>query len=130
ACCRLLVVWAVEHDTVSEHPAKRSVGRPAKAQPFKPFVVDLLLKHPNLRSLEIVRRAKQAGYEGGKSALYSLIASVRPRRSRPLSQQDKVPGEISRHGFGQVDVRFRDGEQPTVNLFASRLQYSRWVAVS
>ena len=72
-------------------------------------MVDLLLKQPNFRSLEIVRRARQAGYEGGKSALYSLIASVRPRRSRPLSDHDRVPGEIARHGFGQVDVRFRDG---------------------
>jgi hypothetical protein len=109
---------------------KRSVGRPSKAQPFRAFVVDLLLKQPNLRSLEIVDRAKQAGYHGGKSALYSLIASVRPRRSRPLGHQDKVPGEISRHGFGQADVRFRNGETRTVNFFASRLEYSRWVAVS
>ncbi len=89
--------------------AKAKRGRPSKAQPFRAFVVDLLLKQPNLRSLEIVRRARQAGYEGGKSALYSLIASVRPRRSRPLGEHDKVPGEIARHGFGQVDVRFRDG---------------------
>lgn len=111
-------------------PTKRSVGRPSKAQPFKPFVLDLLLKQPNLRSLEIVRRAKEAGYEGGKSALYSLIASVRPRRSRPLSQQDKVPGEISRHGFGQVEVRFKDGESRIVNFFGSRLEYSRWVAIT
>ena len=114
----------------SSESTKRSVGRPSKAQPFKPFVLDLLLKQPNLRSLEIVRRAKQAGYEGGKSALYSLIASVRPRRSRPLSQQDKVPGEISRHGFGQVEVRFKDGETRLVNFFGSRLEYARWVAVS
>jgi hypothetical protein len=120
----------VEQELESSQATKRSVGRPSKAQPFKPFVLDLLLKQPNLRSLEIVRRAKQAGYEGGKSALYSLIASVRPRRSRPLSQQDKVPGEISRHGFGQVEVRFRDGQQRTVNFFGSRLEYSRWVAVS
>src|SRR4051812_13824 len=61
---------------------KRGVGRPSKAQPFRAFVVDLLLKQPHLRSLEIVRKAKLAGYDGGKSALYSLIASVRPRRSR------------------------------------------------
>jgi hypothetical protein len=113
-----------------DEPAKRGVGRPSKAQPFRSFVVDLLLKHPQLRSLEIVRRAKSAGYDGGKSALYSLIASVRPRRSRPLSQQDKVPGEISRHGLGQVDVRFKGGELRSINFFASRLEYSRWIAVS
>jgi hypothetical protein len=120
----------VEQDTATEQFVKRSVGRPSKAQPFKPFVVDLLLKQPNLRSLEIVRRARQAGYDGGKSALYSLIASVRPRRSRPLSQQDKIPGEISRHGFGQVDVRFKNGETRSLSFFASRLEYSRWMAVA
>lgn len=114
----------------STEPLKRSVGRPSKAQPFRTFVVDLLLKQPGLRSLEIVDRARQAGYGGGKSALYSLIASVRPRRSRPLGHQDKVPGEISRHGFGQVDVTFKDGETRLINFFASRLEYSRWVAVS
>jgi hypothetical protein len=120
----------VEQEISSSQSGKRSVGRPSKAQPFKPFVLDLLLKQPHLRSLEIVRRAKQAGYEGGKSALYSLIASVRPRRSRPLSQQDKVPGEISRHGFGQIEVRFKDGQQKLITFFGSRLEYSRWVDVT
>lgn len=106
------------------------MGRPSKAQPFRAFVVDLLLKQPGLRSLEVVRRARQAGYAGGKSALYSLIASVRPRRSRPLSDHDKVPGEIARHGFGQVEVRFRDGSEHTLTFFVSRLEYSRWTIAS
>jgi transposase len=109
---------------------KRSVGRPSKAQPFRAFVVNLLLKQPNLRSLEIVRRARDAGYEGGKSAFYSLIASVRPRRSRPLGEHDKVPGEIARHGFGQVDLKFRDGSERSMTFFVSRLEYSRFTIAS
>ena len=109
---------------------KRGVGRPSKAQPFRAFVVDLLLKEPNLRSLEIVARARAAGYDGGKSALYSLIASVRPRRTRPLSDHDRVPGEIARHGFGQVDVRYREGGERTLTFFVSRLEYSRFVVAS
>ena len=64
------------------------------------MVVDLLLQQPGMRSLEIVRHARREGYTGGKSALYALIASVRPRRSRPLGDHDKVPGEIARYGFG------------------------------
>lgn len=88
------------------------------------------MRNPELKSLEIVRRAKQAGYDGGKSALYSLIASVRPRRSRPLALQEKIPGEISRHGVGQVDIRFDDGRTGTVLFLVSRLEYSRWTAVS
>src|SRR5262249_19583012 len=62
--------------------------------------------------------------------LYSLIASVRPRRSRPLGDHDRVPGEIARHGFGQVDVRFKDGSERTLAFFVSRLEYSRWVTAS
>lgn len=94
------------------------------------FVLDLLLKDPHLKSLEIVRRAKLAGYDGGKSALYAVIASVRPRRSRPLGQQDKIPGEIIRHGLGQIDVVFADGRSAAINFLVSRLEYSRWTAVS
>ena len=83
-----------------------------------------------MRSLEIVRRARDAGYEGGKSAFYSLIASVRPRRSRPLGEHDKVPGEIARHGFGQVDLKFRDGSERSMTFFVSRLEYSRFTIAS
>ena len=115
---------------MDKETAKRGVGRPSKAQPFRAFVVDLLLKEPNLRSLEIVSRARAAGYDGGKSALYSLIASVRPRRTRPLSDHDRIPGEIARHGFGQVDVRYREGGERTLSFFVSRLEYSRYVVAS
>jgi hypothetical protein len=109
---------------------RRGVGRPSKAQPFRSLVVDLLLANPRMKSLEIVHRARMDGYKGGKSALYAVIASLRPRRSRPLGHQDKVPGEIIRHGLGQVDVRFTDGQTRTIGFVASRLEYSRFSAVS
>src|SRR5206468_1536737 len=108
---------------------KRGVGRSSKAQPFRAFVVDLLLKEANLRSLEIVSRARAAGYDGGKSALYSLIASVRPRRTRSLSDHDRVPGEIARHGFGQIDVRYRDGGERMLTFFVSWLEYLCYIVV-
>ncbi|MES1204513.1 MAG: hypothetical protein ABUS79_01125 [Pseudomonadota bacterium] len=92
--------------------------------------MDLLLANPRMKSLEIVHRAKSSGYGGGKSALYAVIASLRPRRSRPLGHQDKVPAEIVRHGLGQVEVRFSDGQTRTVGFLASRLEYSRYTAVS
>ena len=99
---------------LGERP-RRGVGRPSKAQPFRSFVVDLLLGNPRMKSLEIVRQAKQEGYQGGKSALYAVIASLRPRRSRTLGHQDRIPGEIVRHGLGQVDVRFTDGQSAAVS---------------
>ena len=109
---------------------RRGVGRPSKAQPFRSFVVDLLLANPRMKSLEVVRRAKLAGYDGGKSALYAVIATLRPRRSRPLGHQDKIPGEIIRHGLGQVDIRFSDGQTRSIGFLVSRLEYSRFTVVS
>ena len=40
-----------------------------------------------------------------------------------------MPGEFSRHDFGQVDVRFEDGRLERVHFFASRLKWSRIVHV-
>lgn len=127
---RVLRVWLVVMESKRGPRSKRGVGRPSKAQPFRAFVLDLLLKEPQMKSLDVVRRAKLAGYEGGKSALYAVIATVRPRKSRPLGHQDKIPGEVMRHGVGQAEVRFQDGRTVTVNFLVSRLEYSRWTAVS
>ena len=108
----------------------RGIGRPSTAAPFRPFVLELVTKEPDLMSLEVLRRARVQGYAGGKSALYELIASVRPRPVRPLVRFEGVPGEFSQHDFGQVDIRFLSGRVQRVHFFASRLKYSRWPEVT
>jgi transposase len=109
-------------------PAARSVGRPSKADPYRDLVAEQLARQPYTPSVEILRRARLAGYRGGKSALYALITTLRPRL--PQSSFDGLPGESSQHGFGQADVRFADGARRRIRFFASRLTYSRWMEVS
>jgi transposase len=121
---------AVSHvDNVAER-ARRSVGRPSIAEPFRGLVVELLAKEPDLLSLEILRRARLAGYGGGKTALYELIHSIRPRPRRLMTRFEGLPGEFSQHDFGEVDVRFLDGSKKRIHFFGSRLKYSRWAEVS
>jgi hypothetical protein len=82
--------------------------------------------------LEILRRAKAGGYEGGKTALYVLVASLRPKPLKPLKplvRFEGLPGEFSQHDFGQVEVEFCNGESQRIHFFASRLKYSRRVRV-
>lgn len=110
--------------------ARRRIGRPSKAEPFRGFVVEQFAKDPELISLEILRLAKLSGYQGGKSALYELIRAVRPKAVRLMTRFEGLPGEFSQHDFGQVDVRFLGGAQKRVHFFASRLKYSRWTEVS
>ncbi len=121
---------AVSHVDNEAERARRGIGRPSKAAPFRSFVVELLTKEPQLLSLEVLRRARLDGYEGGKSALYELIHSIRPKPARLMTRFEGLPGEFSQHDFGEVDVRFLDGRKKRVHFFASRLKYSRWAEVS
>jgi transposase len=121
---------AVTHIDAARERETRGIGRPAKAEPFRAFVVDVLARDPDLLSVEILRRAKLNGYAGGKTALYDLISALRPTTVRPLVRFEGLPGEFSQHDFGQVDVRFLDGTRNRVHFFASRLKYSRWVEVT
>jgi transposase len=111
--------------------ARRKVGRPSVAQPYANLVETLLKEDPAMLSVEALRRVRLAGYAGGKSALFALVASLRPPQQEPLMMRfEGLPGEFSQHDFGEVRVRFIDGSRRLVRFFASRLKWSRWVAVT
>jgi transposase len=119
----------VDFNTDAER-GKRRIGRPSKAEPFRSCLVGELAVQPDVLAVELLRRAKNKGYTGGKSALYELVKELRPERPRPIVRFEGLPGEFSQHDFGHVDVRFLDGRVERKHFFASRLKYSRWVQVS
>src|SRR5215469_18336000 len=110
--------------------SKRQIGRPSTVQNFRKQVVGILEETPDLASLEILRRVREAGYQGGKTVLYDLVASLRPKPAKPLVRFEGLPGEFSQHDFGEVDVEFLNGARERIHFFASRLKYSRVVRVS
>jgi transposase len=116
-------------DTEAERE-RRSIGRPSKAEPFRSFVIAELAAQPDVLAVELLRRAKNKGYAGAKTALYELVKELRPKRVRPVVRFEGLPAEFSQHDFGHVDVRYLDGRVERVHFFASRLKYSRWVQVS
>ena len=117
-------------DTAGERE-RRGVGRPAKVEAFRGLLAAELARQPGVLGVELLRRARLAGYTGGKSALYELIAAIRPRESvPPLVRFEGLPGEFSQHDFGEVEVAFGNGTARRVHFFVSRLKYSRWAQVS
>jgi len=117
-------------DTEGER-ARRGIGRPSTVEAFRALVVAEFAKQPAVLGVELLRRARLAGYAGGKSALYELIAAIRPRRpAQPLVRFEGLPGEFSQHDFGEVELEFGNGTGRRVHFFASRLKYSRWAQVS
>jgi len=62
----------------------RGVGRPSTVAPFAPQIEVWLRQEPALSGAEILRRAREVGYRGGKSALYELVRRLRvPASSVP-----------------------------------------------
>jgi hypothetical protein len=92
-------------DDVAERE-KRRIGRPNVVENFREQVEAILKQEPDLPSLEILRRVREAGYPGGKTALYELVASLRPPLAQPLVRFEGLPGEFSQHDFGQVEIPF------------------------
>jgi len=120
----------VVHVDDAAERAQRQVGRPSRVVNFRKPILAILQQEPDLASLEILRRAREAGYEGGKTALYALVASLRPKSAKPLVRFEGLPGEFSQHDFGQIEVEFVDGSSRRIHFFASRLKYSRLIRVS
>jgi transposase len=110
--------------------ARRQVGRPSKAEAYRDVLVQALTEDAALRSIELLHRARVAGYAGGKTALYALAQTLRTRVVTPLVRFEGLAGEFSQHDFGEVLVTYQDGTETKVHFFASRLKYSRWVEVT
>jgi transposase len=120
----------VVHVDDAAERSQRQIGRPSRVANFRKQVIGILQETPELASLEILRRVREAGYAGGKTVLYALVASLRPKPARPLVRFEGLAGEFSQHDFGEVEVEFINGARQRIHFFASRLKYSRFVRVS
>ena len=127
---RIAAEAPIAHVDNAAERERRQVGRPSKAEAYRDVLVQALTEDPTLRSVELLHRARLAGYRGGKSAVYALAQTLRVRTVTPLVRFEGLPSEFSQHDFGEVWVTYQDGAEEKVHFFASRLKYSRWVEVS
>ena len=74
--------------------ARRQVGRPSKADAFRDVLMHALAEEPTLRSVELLHRARQAGYTGGKSAVYALAQTLRTLGRYAAGPIRRTPGRI------------------------------------
>ena len=111
-------------------PRRARPGRPSGVARYQDAVAAMLRDEPKLMSVEVLRRLRERGYTGGKSAVYDLVKPLRARIVRPIRQSESVPGEFSQHEFGQVSVEWTGGGRSRVKLFATRLGFSRYVVIT
>lgn len=105
-------------------------GRPSKTAPYEARVLELLIEEPETAPIEVLRRMRGVGYDGGRSAMFELVARVRPppRPKEPVVRFEGLPGEFAQFDFGEAIVKFAEGERKVV-FFAGRLKYSRFLHV-
>jgi transposase len=108
---------------------QQGVGRPSVVEAFRSRITTLLEADPSLKTADVLRRMRRAGYGGGKSALYEMVRVLRPHGVSPLSHLTHLPGLFSQHDFGEVRVRYLTGRGERIHFFVSRLKYSRWIDV-
>ena len=107
-------------------------GRPSEIEPFRHPVASLLEVEPGLSTVEVLRRFREQGYTGGKSAFYDLVKSIRKpagEGAEPIVRFEGVPGEYAQFDFGERWIDYADGERRKVIAFVGRLKYSRHVHV-
>jgi hypothetical protein len=61
----------VVHVDDAAERAQRQVGRPSRVANFRKPILGILQQEPDLASLEILRRAREAGYEGADASISS-----------------------------------------------------------
>jgi len=119
-------------DVAAESPNKHpGPGRPSLVASFRHLVATLLEEEPHLQTAELLSRAHDAGYAGGKSAFYGMVKEMRrPAEGiEPIVRFEGVPGEYAQFDFGERRMRYRNGFSRKLVAFVGRLKYSRHVHV-
>ena len=115
----------------AEEVSKRArPGRPSTVEQYRDVVASMLRDEPGLKSVEVLRRLRERGYTGGKSAVYNLVKPLRTQGTRPVRRAGGEAGDFSQHGFGEVLVKWTGGGRERLTFFASRLRYSRYTVVT
>lgn len=65
-------------------PQRSGPSRPPTIEPYRETVTATLEQMPKLKSLEVLRRLREQGYIGGKSAVYGLVNQLCQQMLRPI----------------------------------------------
>lgn len=122
-----------EEVIAGEQAGRPKLGRPSKADAATIERIRLLLadeRNARITAMEVLRRAKEWGYSGGRNQITELVKSLRPTpRKEPVVRFEGLPGEYAQFDFGEVEIDFVGIGRQRVQFFAGRLKYSRFMHV-
>lgn len=123
---------AVHHDVVervldAQHAAPRErPPRVSALDPYKPFLLETLEKHPRLRATRLHRMIRERGFEGSAKTVRRYVRDVRPKpRGDAYLVCERLPGEQAQIDWGQVGFLPVPGGRRVLWVFLMTLAYSR-----
>jgi transposase len=120
---------AVEADRFTR--AHRQI-RPTILDPYKPFITEVLDRHPKLRATRLFEMVRTRGYLGGYNAVKLYVRAVRPAaRAEAFLRLTTLPGEQAQVDWGhfgkiQVGAATRSLSCFVLVLSWSRAMYARF----
>jgi transposase len=129
----------VHHDTVRRAiEAERFVNAESSRvtasilDPYKPFVDEVLAKHPRLRASRIFDMIKGRGYGGSQIVVRRYVRGVRPLPREAFFKLETMPGEqgqVDWASFGKIQIGHatRSLSCFVMVLGFSRAMYARFV---
>lgn len=122
--------FGIHHSTVRrallEEVAELGPGVKGIMDPFKAYVVDRLIDHPELTSTRLLKEIRERGYPGGVAQLRRFVFQVRrPRSAKGYLRVEVEPGEQAQVDWGSFgQLRIGRSVRP-LSAFAMVLSWSR-----
>jgi len=97
------------HRVIEQPEARRpSVQRPSRIDPYQPFILDTLKRHPKLSAARLYQMVQERGYVGSVHHFRHMISNIRPRPApEAFARLKTLPGEeaqVDWADFGPVVI--------------------------
>jgi transposase len=106
--------------------ARIEAPRPSALDPYKPFVLLTLDKHPTLRATRLFEMLRQRGFPGSVKTVRRYVRAVRPPTSREAYLAlETMPGEQAQVDWAHFGKTLVDGASRPLSCFVMVLSFCR-----
>jgi len=107
-------------------PARRSIRRPSKLDPFRPQIDELFRLYPDITAQRVFEILREKDFAGGYTVVKDLVQRLRPKKApKPsLETAPREPGEMAECDWSPYPVTFTHAPPMDLQAFGYTLRYS------
>jgi transposase len=114
-----------EHVAVAPRPAR--APRPSKLDAWRPRIVELLARFPDITAQRVFEILRDEGFDGGYTAVKQCLRRTRPpaKPAPSLETPDYGPGEMAESDWSPYEIQFTTGKTVIVQALSYLLVVSK-----